>query len=533
MQGTYMSNAKQSATNVASSNLENAILEGDLVTALGCPDAYPLDQCSHVEHVETHISHVFLTDRFAYKIKKRLRNDFLDYSSLERRLHNCMEEFRLDRRYAPDLYLGVVPISFADQAFRVDSGADSENRTTVEYAVKMRRFGAGALLSERLHNHAVTLSDMQSLARSLARFHDAAGCADPNSDFGNPANVRKDAFDNFDALKAGPHILDISERLLHLRLWTESEYERVQSVLAERKAQGFIRECHGDLHTSNIVRWKDAWMPFDGIEFNENFRFIDVLSDAGFLAMDLIAKHQIELSNLFVNFYLEETGDYQALRLLRWYMVYRALVRAKVSLMRLMQSAADTPQFASAKADLDHLLDTAQEIAQARPQCLWITHGLSGSGKSTGALRWVQDQGAIRIRSDVERKRMLGYQATDRPPDSSLTQVYSQETTNDVYCHLEKLASCVLNSGYSPVVDATFLEKRHRATFAALAEASGYDFQILDFKASESVLRARINSRKAQGMDPSDAGLEVLDQQIRGEEPLDAQEQEIACVVQA
>ncbi|MEZ6138161.1 MAG: AAA family ATPase [Pirellulaceae bacterium] len=500
----------------------------DLIAALSNPNAYPQDPTSTIEQLDTHISLVFLTDNFAYKVKKCLRNSFLDYSSLEQRRHYCFEELRLDRRYAPDLYLDVVPIAYDGQTVQVEGAGP-----VIEYAVKMRRFDGQQLLNACLQRDTVSDADIQALATTLATFHTTAQQAGVNVPYGTPASIYQDAIDNFDALEEAPVSLGLSERLGELRQWTEREYLGLAPVLAQRKTLGAIRECHGDLHTGNLVRWRQHWTPFDGIEFNERFRFIDVMSDAGFLGMDLIAKHHSRLSNLFINCYLEETGDYAALQVLRWYMVYRALVRAKVALMRFMQAGSDVELATVTSAELKHLLATAQRIARNRTRRLWITHGPSGSGKSTGALRWVQDVGAIRIRSDVERKRLLGQQATYRPLDSQLSQVYSTEMTHDVYRRLADLASSVLKAGYSPIVDATFLEKKHRDAFVELAAAHAVEMQILDFQAPESVLRARIESRIAIGTDASDAGLTVLEHQLKSAEPLCEQELAIAVSVSA
>ncbi|MCA9127842.1 MAG: AAA family ATPase [Planctomycetales bacterium] len=505
--------------------------EHTLVDALANPSAFPKDACAKLETKETHISRVVLSENFAYKIKKPLRNEFLDYSTLERRKQACLEELRLDRRYAPELYVGVVPIVQRGKTFLVEGEGE-----IVEYAVKMRRFEDGALLSERLDGDEVTLADVQSLAVQLGHFHQNAEPASTAADFGDPQGVREDALDNFRALESMTESKNSTIELTLLREWTNREYQQIEPLLGERKRHGHIRECHGDLHAGNIVFWHKQWTPFDGIEFNERFRWIDTMSDAGFLAMDLVARQHAELFNLFISQYLETTGDYSGLRLLRWYMVFRAMVRAKVAGLRLGQLSAEneqqpTNEIENAKSELDRMLSTAVRIAENGRRGLWITHGLSGSGKSTGSLQWVRQAGAIRLRSDVERKRMFRQQPTDRPTGETLVRMYSAVATSKLYRRLSKLADLILKAGYAVVVDATFLKRAHRNIFARLAQENDVSFQILDFQTPDSSLKSRIAARTLSNGDASDADLQVLEKQQQSREPLTNDEQSLAIII--
>jgi uncharacterized protein len=274
-----------------------------------------------------------------------------------------------------------------------------------------------------------------------------------------------------------------------------------------------VRECHGDLHCNNIVKWAQHWVPFDGIEFNADLSWIDVVNDAAFLMMDLQARGHPELASLWINAYLEATGDYEGLKVLRWYLVYRALVRAKVAAMREHQLVANPQAMQDAAHDVNHYVAMARAfMLRHEPLELWITHGLSGSGKSTQALRLVKSTGAIRIRSDVERTRAFGLGH------------YDSHATQATYDRLATLAGSVLDSGYSVIIDATFLKRDQRNRFRDLAQSRGIVFRILDCQADIATLRQRIADRLQQGIDPSEADASVLELQIQSHEPLDALE---------
>jgi uncharacterized protein len=510
------------------------------------PAAFPDESCRRVEFAETHISWVFLTERHAYKVKKPIRNPFLDYSTLEKRRHFCSEELRLDRRYAPQLYLDVVGIHRDGDRLSVGGSGP-----VVEYAVKMVRFPEDAVLSVQLEQGRVALADIEALAEHIAEFHHSATQAELGSPFGEPRQVLQDALDNFDALadmlnfadeenadslSSGSNLPPADEarraQLQSLRVWTEDAFANSREIFQLRKQMGFVRECHGDLHAGNIVRWNGALIPFDGIEFNEGFRWIDVLSDICFLVMDLRSRGRPDLSAALINAYLERTGDYEQVALLRWYELYRCMVRAKVAGIRLGQCRPQSAQHAQAQQKLAHLIRLGGQITKVSPPTLWITHGLSGSGKSTGSMRYVQREQAIRIRSDVERKRLLEKSADYRPDSSEIKRFYSPEITAATYERLEKLAGSILRAGYSAVVDATFLRRGQRRQFVELASRVGVPIRILDFRADIGTLRMRLVERARTGRDPSDADISVLEKQQAHAEPLDGEELRLAVPVE-
>ncbi len=487
----------------------------DLVAALCRADAYRNGVDSPIVMHETHVSWVFLAGDFAYKVKKPITTSFLDYGTLARREWFCREELRLDRRYAADLYLDVVPITNDHGGVRVEGAG-----VPIEFAVKMRRFPDDALLSERLDQGILSVRDVCELAGNVAEFHRDAARATPDDRYGSAGTVLASAMDNFRDLHCFADNNEAAKALETLEQWSTEFFEQHRGLFAQRAENGFIRECHGDLHLQNVILWRGRLTPFDGIEFNDEFRWIDLLSDAAFLAMDFAARGHDDLSHIFINAYLENTGDYNALPVLRWYLVFRALVRAKVALIRAGQTDQhETAQTAAINECRDHI-DLASRFAKNGIRFLWITHGLSGSGKTTGSESVVSKYGAIRLRSDVERKRRFGLEATARSDEATMTLIYSHSSSDAVYTELLRLAKVILSAGYGVLVDATFLKQRYRQWFHDLAESEAVEFGILEFKADIATLRRRIALRQSHRRDASDADEDVLESQLESMQPL-------------
>ena len=505
---------------------------GDYGVGTGChkpiADANQHPAEAAIQVIETHISWVFLAGDYAYKIKKPIKNSFLDYTSLELRKRFCETELRLNQRFAKDLYLGVVAIVDDHGQLRINGTGKP-----IEYAVKMKRFPANALLSDRLVQGLVSLHDVKRLAAHIAGFHQLAAQAEPSTQFGSPPLVYQEALENIRDI-ADSKIDRLSDMLYSLRHWTETHYTSHQKTFLGRKLGGHIRECHGDLHLSNIVRWQDELIPFDGIEFCEEFRWIDTLSDAAFTAMDFAAHGRMDFCHSFCNAYFEVTGDYESIPILNWYLVYRALVRAKVATIRFAQTDSNALDHAKAEADVETLVTLAKQLSVAanNQPCLWITNGVSGSGKTTGSEKFVQQFGAIRVRADVERKRLAGLKPADRSnhDDEGIGMLYSNEMNARTYQRLAELAEQMIRGGTSVVVDATFLMKSQRTLFRNLAYRLKAPYQILAFQADPEVLRQRIVNRMTENKDASDADVAVLESQLQYQERLDADEWKLATV---
>jgi uncharacterized protein len=474
---------------------------------LATPASFP-HAVERVDHIETHISHLLLTGDFVYKIKKPLDLGFLDFSSLERRRFCCEEELRLNRRLAPALYLEVVAIRGT-----VDRPSLAAEGEVLEYAVKMRRFHQRDLLNCQLP----TRQEILQLAALIADFHLRIPQAEPSSGYGMPALVLQPMMENFRQIRALKHPLLEHERLDGLQAWTEDYAAASTGLLLERRETGHIRECHGDLHLGNITRYEGALTPFDGIEFNPTLRWIDTLSDIAFLLMDLWHRGLNGVGERLLNEYLELTGDYAGLPLLRFYLLYRAMVRAKVSAIRLSQPDLQQGEAGAVLDEYRRYLSLAETVIRHPPAALLITHGLSGAGKSHIA-GWLAEQlMAVRIRSDVERKRLFPAVAADGDENPGR---YSARATEICYAHLEGMARRLLQAGFAVVVDATFLQQRQRQRFLDLGAALQTPVLILDCQASEALLRSRVSRRIAVGGDASEADLDVLTLQQRQQEPL-------------
>lgn len=478
------------------------------------------------EVVETHISWVLLAGDHAYKIKKAVNLGFLDFATLEQRRHYCAEELRLNRRLAPGLYLEVVPIAgSAEQPALNGSGP------AIEYAVKMRRFSQSCLLDQVLRHGALTPETIDATARKIAGFHARAAVSGGGSPFGEPERIHQPAMENFAQIRAQPGSRPPLRELDELEEWSEREYRTRRGAFATRKAQGFVRECHGDLHLGNIVLLEGEIVPFDCIEFNENLRWIDVVSEAAFLTMDLRDRGRPDLARRFLNAYLEQTGDYAGLEVLRYYLVYRAMVRAKVACIRAGQG-----DLASGERDLlwaghRRYVELAEGYTRPAPPFIAITHGLSGSGKTTVAQALLEALDIFRVRSDVERKRLYGLEPEARSGAGTGDGIYSPEAGERTYRRLAELARGIVGAGFPVVVDAAFLKRRERAAFHELARELGVPFAILDFTAPEDVLRERVERRRQAGRDASEADLAVLESQFRNRERLDDAESAVSIAV--
>jgi aminoglycoside phosphotransferase family enzyme/predicted kinase len=498
-----------------------------LFAALSNPECYP-HPVSGVRVLETHISWVLLTGEYAYKIKKPVYLGFLDFSTLGLRRHYCEEELRLNRRLAPELYVELVEIRGTPRAPRIEGDGP-----LLEYAVRMREFPQESLASRALARGAFDAPQVDALATVVAEFHGRAPLARAHESFGTPDAVLSAALQNFEQMLPLAQDAPDDRALRALRRWTEREFASRHGALAARKHLGFVRECHGDLHLGNIVLLDGRPVPFDCIEFNDSLRWIDVMNEAAFLAMDLEDRGRGDLRWRFLNRYLEATGDYAGLDVLPFYLVYRALVRAKVHLMRSRQPGLRRTEKARLARAFQEYLRLAERLAAPERAALILAHGPSGCGKTTFTQPLVEVLGAIRLRSDLERKRLHDL-APLAPSGSGIgSGIYTAEATAATYRRLGELAQDALRSGFSIVVDAAFLRRSERDAFRAIAEVLDAPFMILDFHAPQEVLRARVVKRLARADDASEANLAVLEHQLAVREPLTPAEMSVAFAVDA
>lgn len=479
-----------------------------LIEGLLRSSVYPRQ--TSTELIETHISWVLLAGDFAYKIKKPVRFGFVDFSTLDRRKHCCVEELRLNRRYSPDIYLAVVPITGTIQTPRIDG-----HGTPIEYAVKMLRFPSEGLFDRLLEHHQLMPEHVCRLAETVALFHHGL-TQDEEIQADRFKLAREAVEDNFSTIRTGlSEKADLSD-LAMLHDWTHQEYARQETLLWTRVSEGCIRECHGDLHLGNIVWLHDNAKLFDGIDFNADLRWIDTFNELAFPVMDLEVRGAQHLAYLLLNRYLELTGDYAGIPLLDYYRLYRALVRAKVAILRLGQTTARTECLVSCRSYIRYGLS----LTQRRNPTLIIMHGLSGCGKSRLAAQLATLMPAICVRSDIERKR-LSKEAVNAaaPPD-----LYGPDRTNKTYARLLDIAAAALRSGHSVILDATFLQRSHRSEARRLAVSTGAKFRLLDLNASPALLKERVHNRQTEGNDPSDADDRVIALQMKSAQNLEPDE---------
>jgi aminoglycoside phosphotransferase family enzyme/predicted kinase len=480
---------------------------------------------TRLEFRETHISWIVLTGPFVYKIKKPLRLEFLDASTLTLRQRLCEEELRLNRRLAADLYVSVEPITQEGATVRIGGAG-----RILDYAVCMKQFDASQELASLLDADAVSGAEISALALRLADFHAAAPRAPPDPGFPHSDQLQALVLGNLATLLAHLGDTEALPELGRLIDWTHDELGRLRTALRGREQHGFVRECHGDLHAGNIVRWGGSLVPFDCLEFDPKLRWIDVMNDVAFLVMDLCSHRRTDLASAFLNAYLERSGDYPGVRLLRFYSVYRALVRAMVDSLEAQGGLAQcglaqgsAPRGEPARGRLRRRVETAARFMDHAPPMLILMHGVSGSGKSWLSERIALKLGAVRIRSDVERQRLAG----PAPDPARYSPAFSRRT----YARLLECAAQCLRGGFDTLVDAAFLQAEERRRFESLAAAERARHLILSCAADPAELERRVSERRRAQSDVSEADLAVLARQTRTAEPLDASERPHAIII--
>jgi uncharacterized protein len=453
--------------------------------------------------VETHISWVLLAGDRAWKIKKPVQLPFVDFSTIEARRHCCEEELRLNRRLAPGLYIGLDAITETPEGPRFGGSGP-----VLDVAVRMHRFAQEDLFSSRLATARIGAAEVDALASLIAGFHAAAPVALTKSDFGTPQRRRGIALA---ACAGAAQWFDDPADARQLEVWIDTQATALQPLWQARLRSGRVREVHGDLHLDNIVWWNGAPAAYDGIEFDAALRWIDVLDDLAFAVMDFAARGSRALAFRLLNGWLDALGEHEALPALRFAAAYRALVRSQVKGLR--GEMAQARSYARA----------ACEWTTPRRPRLCITHGLPGSGKTWRSQAWLEGEGAIRVRSDVERKRLAGLAPLADSRAAGL-DLYTPAVTRQTYARLFALAQAALQAGFPVVLDAAFLRRAERDEARALADSLRVPFSILACEAPDAVLRERLASRRG---DASEADARVLDRLLAAAEPLGADEREL------
>ncbi|HEY9620101.1 MAG TPA: AAA family ATPase [Crinalium sp.] len=465
------------------------------------PEFYPHPVQEPIQLIQTHVSYVLLTGELAYKVKKPVNFGFLDFSTLEKRHHFCNEELRLNRRGAAELYLEVLPITQTGDAFQLGGTGEA-----VEYVVKMRQFPQETLLSSMFERGDLTEELLTELAVAIAQFHSTAATSDYIRSFGEVANVRHAFDENYEQTEAyigGPQT---QKQFDETRVYTDRFFAERDALFTSRMQNNWIRECHGDIHLRNICYWNDHLLLFDCIEFNEPFRFVDVMFDIAYIVMDLEARQRPDLSTLFLNTYVEQIGDWEGLQVLPLYVNRQSYVRAKVTsfLLDIPSVPDDEKKAAAETAALYYRL--AWQYAQPRQGQLILMAGLSGSGKSTTARHLAKQLGAIHVRSDAVRKHLAGIPLAQRGGDD----LYTPEMTAKTYGRLLDLGISLAKEGYTVILDAKYDRQNLRDAVTNQAQAAQLPYRIVHCDAPIEVLRDRLEKRTG---DIADATTDVLAKQ--------------------
>jgi aminoglycoside phosphotransferase family enzyme/predicted kinase len=481
----------------------------DHLHALLYPRAYP-HPVRTVDLVETHISWVLLTGRFAYKIKRPVHYSFIDLRRSAQRRRLCHEEVRLNRRFAPELYLGVRAIRRRQGEARIGGSG-----RIIEHAVSMRQFPRTQELDALLTARRIEPSELEAFGGDLARVHERLPVAHTRQSWGRPATqaagIRDNAAEWLRAAEALGDISDLRALKASLEAWTAAALP----LLERRFVAGRVRECHGDLHAGNIVRCGARLLPFDCLEFDPALRWIDVADEVSFLLADLHARQRPLHAQAFLSGYLTASGDYQACLLTPVFRAHRALVRAKVmALTALAGGTAGVARRTARHCHARYVECARRALAPQRPR-LVLMCGLSGSGKTWLARRLAPALGAVHLRSDIERKRLAGLAPLARSASAVARGLYARAVTAAVYAHLAECATDTVAGGYTTIVDASFAAPGDRARFRALAAHLGIDLQIVYCHAPRRLLESRIRQRSHRADDPSEANLEVLHWQVR------------------
>lgn len=489
---------------------EGLSMEPERLRALHDPASYD-EPTDSVQLVQTHVSYLFITDRHVYKIKKPVDFGFLNFTTLDRRRFYCEEEVRLNRRLCPDVYLGVVELreSAGGVSFRGEG-------MVVEYAVKMRRLPAERMLSRLLEEGAVGADGMRSIARTVGEFHLRAEWSREIDAYGSLEVIRRNWEENFRQVADFVPETISSGDLELIRGWVEGFMDENRALFGQRVADGFIRDCDGDIHGENICL-TDPVCIFDCIEFNPRFRYGDTASDIAFLLMDVEYRGRRDLALVIQDEYLAVTGDRGMKEVLDFYLVYRAFVRGKVESFRLRdpQIGAEEKAGAAARARRHFQLALGYILRRRLMPWLVVFSGLMGTGKSTLAREISFRLGLELASSDVLRKELAGLPPTERRHDRFNEGLYSAESTRATYDEMFRRASAALGEGRGFILDASFSRRSERARFAALAEACGARFAVVHAVCPEEEVRRRLEARAWDPFEPSDGRWELLELQRR------------------
>lgn len=474
-----------------------------LIRSLSKPSAYP-DSPDTIELKQTHISYLFFTPKYVYKIKKSVDFGFLDFTTLEKRRFFCHQEIALNKRLCPEIYIGVVEATKTDDGFVFEGKGEA-----VEYAVKMKRLPPDKMFDHMLKKDTVTESMVEDIADVIASFHKKSETNLYISEFGRPAAIEKNTEENFTQNKDFVGRTITAKQYDTIKNYTQNFLKARSGLFAKRAENCFIKDCHGDIHSEHICVTNGIYI-FDCIEFNERFRYSDTVADIAFLAMDLDFYNRHDLATAFCNKYILASKDRDANELLDFYKCYRAYVRGKVEGFKIDQKEVPEKEKKEAKARARKYFHLAALYASDgfRPALILIC-GLTGTGKTTLAGALAAETGIKVISSDIVRKELAHIASSERRLEEFEKGIYTKEWTEKTYSEMINRAKSFLRKGVSVILDATFLEPAYRQKAYESAKELGAEFQIIECVAPDETVKERLGNRARQEGVASDGRWEI------------------------
>ncbi|MDJ0599973.1 MAG: AAA family ATPase [Crocosphaera sp.] len=483
-----------------------------LIKQLQNPNSYPHAVQTPIQVIQTHISAIFLTGKYAYKIKKPVDFGFLDYSTMDKRQHFLNQELTMNRAIAPDIYLDVLPITVENHQVKI--GRKGE---IIDYVLKMNQFPQDCLFINLFQAGKLEKHHLENLGKIVAEFHKNTTTNDYIRSFGNIEVIKKSIDENYERTEQYIGIAQTEKQYQETKNFTDRYFELKQDYFKQRQKEDKIRECHGDLHLKNICLWNEKIQLFDRIEFNEEFRYVDVMFDVAFTVMDLDARNRQDFSNILLNTYLEHTGDWQGLQVLPVYLSRQAYVRAKVNSMILDDPNISEKEHQKAQQEAQNYYHLAWQYTQQHQGKIIMMSGLSGSGKTTVAKYLAQEINGILIRSDAVRKH-LGNIPLD---ESGNSELYRPEMNQKTYETLIKFGEIIAKEGFSVILDAKFDRHQWREPVIEIAKKYNISLTILHCYAPVEILSDRLSNRTG---DISDATPNLLQQQQNNAQDFNEQE---------
>jgi len=469
----------------------------ELFKNLKKPSVYGSDVRA-VTLLQTHISFVALTGEYAYKIKKPVNFGFLDFSTLEKRKHFCEEEIRLNKRLCPDIYLDVVPITIENNRVSIDGSGE-----IIDYAVKMKEFSQEKLMTNLLQKNKIDEEVLDKIIDVLVNFYNFSERSKEIDQFGTVKSIKINTDENFEQTKSVIGITISRYIYDYIKDVTNKFLEQNKKIFDGRIKDGFICDCHGDLHSGNIVVNKSDICIFDCIEFNKRFRYSDIASDIGFLAMDLDFLGHPYFSSYLIEKYVEQSGDSHIFDVLNFYKCYRAYVRGKVTGFKLNDPNIGDLEKEKAIYIVKKYFDLAfyyaklcsLDLKRDKKPILFVTSGLTGTGKTTISRKIHVDYTAHLISTDAVRKEIEGIDKFERHHDAYNTGLYSPEKMVRTYKEVLKKAESYLKKGQNVVLDATFKTRNLRDTVKKLAEETNSNYMFLYCNCPEEVVKEYLETR--------------------------------------